>query len=253
MKIKVSRGLPSKKAVERFTARVTLKLFPEGKGGIAFLEPRFILKIRLFIILRSLRKRLTTGELKLVREFFRSLPGIRDALLSDAGSIADNDPAASGKDEVIMTYPGFYAIMIYRLANRLAEMGVPMIPRIMTEFAHSGTGIDIHPKAKIGIPFFIDHGTGVVIGETSVIGQNVKLYQGVTIGALSVDHSMAGTKRHPTIEDNVIIYSGSTILGGDTVIGHDSIIGGNVWLTSSVAPYSAVYNQHTVKVRERKK
>ncbi|HRR17365.1 MAG TPA: serine acetyltransferase, partial [Bacteroidales bacterium] len=142
-------------------------------------------------------------------------------------------------------------ILVYRLANKLALLEVPLIPRIMTEYAHSLTGIDIHPKATIDSPFFIDHGTGVVIGETSVIGRRVKLYQGVTIGALSVSKDMAGKKRHPTIEDDVVIYAGSTILGGETVIGHDSIIGGNVWLTSSVPPYSLVYHENVMKIRDR--
>jgi serine O-acetyltransferase len=171
----------------------------------------------------------------------------------DAALIADNDPAATGMDEVIMTYPGFYAILVYRLAHKLALSGVPLLPRVMTEYAHSLTGIDIHPKATIDSPFFIDHGTGIVIGETAIIGKNVKIYQGVTIGALSVSKEMASSKRHPTIEDNVIIYAGGTILGGNTIIGHDSIIGGNVWLTESVEPYSLVYHQNKVTVRGRKK
>jgi serine O-acetyltransferase len=188
---------------------------------------------------------------KITDSFLKSLPEIKQQLESDAASIAENDPAATCIDEVIMTYPGFYAIMVYRLANRLATLGVPLIPRVMTEYAHSLTGIDIHPKATIGSPFFIDHGTGIVIGESAVIGRRVKLYQGVTIGALSVSKNMASTKRHPTIEDDVVIYASSTILGGETVVGHDSIIGGSVWLTKSVPPFSMVYHENIMKVRDR--
>jgi serine O-acetyltransferase len=187
----------------------------------------------------------------LTDKFFFNLPVIKSKLENDAAFIASNDPAATGIDEVIMSYPGFYAILVFRMAHELACAKVPLIPRIMTEYAHSLTGIDIHPKAEIGSPFFIDHGTGIVIGETSVIGERVKLYQGVTVGALSVSKSMASTKRHPTIEDDVILYAGSTILGGNTTIGHDSIIGGNVWLTESVPPYSLVYHENKVTVRDR--
>ncbi|MBI2420335.1 MAG: serine acetyltransferase, partial [Ignavibacteriales bacterium] len=145
--------------------------------------------------------------------------------------------------------PGFMAILIYRVANPLYILGAPLIPRILTEYAHELTGIDIHPGAKIGSPFFIDHGTGIVIGETSEIGKNVKLYQGVTLGALSVDKVMASTKRHPTIEDDVIIYSQAVILGGNTVIGKNSIIGGNSWIIQSVPQNSVVYNKIEVRVR----
>ncbi|MFD2144654.1 serine O-acetyltransferase [Mucilaginibacter antarcticus] len=154
---------------------------------------------------------------------------------------------------MIRTYPGFFAISCYRLAHSLYKHEVPLLPRILTEYAHSKTGIDIHPAAEIGEYFYIDHGTGLVIGETTVIGKHVKLYQGVTLGALSVDKSMADTKRHPTVEDNVVIYSGATILGGETVVGYDSIIGGNVWLTKSVEPHSRVYHAPTVKVLKKSK
>ena len=167
------------------------------------------------------------------------------------GFIFENDPASTSVDEVIMSYPGFYAILVYRIANSLAMLNVPLIPRIMTEYAHSKMGIDIHPKARIDSPFFIDHGTGIVIGETAIIGKRVQLYQGVTIGALSVKKELCDTKRHPTIEDNVIIYAGSTILGGETVLGHDSIIGGNVWLTESIPAFSLVYHQHEMKIRQK--
>ena len=155
----------------------------------------------------------------------------------------EGDPAAKSRDEIVRTYPGFYAIAAYRIAHELHALGVKGIPRIITEHAHSRTGIDIHPGASIGSHFCIDHGTGVVIGETSVIGNNVKIYQGVTLGALSVNKEDAEKKRHPTLEDNVIVYAGATILGGDTVIGRDSIVGGNVWITSSIPANSKIYYQ----------
>jgi serine O-acetyltransferase len=156
-------------------------------------------------------------------------------------------------EEVILCYPGFYALTIHRLSHILYQEEVPVLPRIMSEHAHSKTGIDIHPGARIGNKFFIDHGTGIVIGETAEVGNNVKIYQGVTLGAMYVQKKMKQTKRHPTIEDNVIIYAGSTILGGNTVIGHDTIIGGNVWVTESVMPHSVVYRQHKSVVRDSKK
>jgi serine O-acetyltransferase len=176
------------------------------------------------------------------------LPAVRDMLQEDIQAAYEGDPAAMSTMEIVMSYPGLYAITIHRIAHALYKQGVPLIPRVMGEHAHSKTGIDIHPGATIGPGFFIDHGTGVVIGETCVIGRRVKLYQGVTLGALSFakDASGAlikGTKRHPNVEDNVVIYAGATILGGDTVIGHDSVIGGNVWLIHSVPPGSKVYNQ----------
>ncbi len=176
--------------------------------------------------------------------FVRALPAIKDILAADIDAALEGDPAAQGYDEVIFSYPGLFAITVYRLANRLHCLGVPIIPRIMTEYAHSRTGIDIHPGATIGPGFFIDHGTGVVIGETTEIGQNVRLYQGVTLGALSLPKDAGDryrhTKRHPTIEDEVIVYANTTILGGDTVIGARSVIGGNIWLTESVPPDTKV-------------
>ena len=155
-------------------------------------------------------------------------------------------------EEIILCYPGFYCISVYRLAHILYELGVPVLPRVMTEYAHGKTGIDIHPGAEIGSPFFIDHGTGIVIGETAMIGEHVKIYQGVTLGALTVEKRLANTKRHPTIEDHVVIYAGSTILGGDTVIGHHTVVGGNTWITESVLPYSVVYRNHRVVIRDSK-
>jgi serine O-acetyltransferase len=177
--------------------------------------------------------------------FLESLPSIRRMLAKDIQAAFDGDPAAHCIDEIILSYPAVYAITAYRVAHELHEMGVPLLPRMLTELAHSRTGIDIHPGAQIGESFFIDHGTGVVIGETTIIGNNVKLYQGVTLGALSFPKDekgrlIRGHKRHPTLEDNVVIYAGATILGGDTVIGEGSVIGGNVWLTESVGPGSRV-------------
>ncbi len=193
------------------------------------------------------------GEIpEVTAEFFRRLPAIYDKLTLDAEAIVKGDPAARDLDEVILTYPGFLAISIYRIAHEFCRLKVPFFPRLLTEYAHQLTGIDIHPGAKIGDSFFIDHGTGIVIGETSEIGNNVKIYQGVTLGALSVSKELAHMKRHPTIDDNVVIYSGATILGGATIIGHSSIIGGNVWLTESVPPYSIVYHKSQVRVRSAK-
>lgn len=169
------------------------------------------------------------------------LPNIKRKMALDTKAAFDGDPAANSNEEVILSYPGLQAILIYRFAHFLRKSGVPIIPRIMSEYAHTKTGIDINPGAFIGESFFIDHGTGVVIGETCVLGRGVKLYQGVTLGALSVDKSMSEKKRHPTIEDNVTIYANATILGGDTVIGHDSTIGGNTWVTSSVPPNTVLF------------
>ena len=175
-------------------------------------------------------------------EFFRAIPGVRAMVQTDVQAAFDGDPAASSKDEVIFCYPGLFAITVYRLAHILYELKVPMVPRIMTEHAHSTTGIDIHPGATIGKHFFIDHGTGIVIGETTIIGEHVKIYQGVTLGGLTTrgGQSLKGCKRHPTIEDNVTIYAGASVLGGETVIGRDSVIGANSFITKSIAPCTTV-------------
>ena len=175
-------------------------------------------------------------------EFFRRIPGVRAVVQTDVEAAFAGDPAASSTDEIIFCYPGLFAITVYRLAHELYEMGVPMLPRMMTEHAHSVTGIDIHPGAKVGKYFFIDHGTGIVIGETTVIGENVKIYQGVTLGGLSTraGQGLRGKKRHPTIEDNVTIYANASILGGDTVIGRDSVIGANAFITHSIPECTTV-------------
>ncbi len=177
------------------------------------------------------------------------LPAMYDALLADARATHDGDPAAASVDEVIAAYPGFYATACYRIAHVLHRHGVPIVPRLVTEFAHRETGIDIHPGASIGRAFAIDHGTGVVIGETAVLGDRVRLYQGVTLGALAVAKHLARVKRHPTLGDDVVVYANATILGGETVVGEGSVIGGNVWLTRSVPPGSVVTHQSQVAPR----
>jgi serine O-acetyltransferase len=172
--------------------------------------------------------------------FLKQIPKIKEVLLTDLDAAFDGDPAAQDKDEIIIAYPGIYAIAIYRLAHELYKLSVPLLPRIMTEHAHSITGIDIHPGAQIGKYFFIDHGTGIVIGETTIIGEHVKIYQGVTLGALSLrgGQALKNKKRHPTVEDNVTIYSNASIFGGETVIGTGSVLGSGVFVTCSVASNS---------------
>jgi serine O-acetyltransferase len=177
-------------------------------------------------------------------KFLKSIPATRQVLATDVRAAYEGDPAARSYDEIVFSYPGIFAVSVYRMAHQLFEQQIPLVPRVMTEYAHTITGIDIHPGAKIGEGFFIDHGTGVVIGETTVIGSNVRIYQGVTLGALSIPKdtgdSLRGKKRHPTIENDVIIYAGATILGGETTIGARSVIGGNVWITESVPPDTKV-------------
>lgn len=176
-------------------------------------------------------------------EFFSMIPALRTKIQDDISAMYKGDPAAKSKSEIVRTYPGFYAIAAYRIAHALHGLQVKMIPRMITEHAHNKTGIDIHPGATVGENFCIDHGTGVVIGETAIIGNNVKIYQGVTLGALSVNKADADSKRHPTIGENVIIYAGATILGGETIIGDRSVIGGNVWITKSVPADTKIYYQ----------
>ncbi|MFM2327747.1 MAG: hypothetical protein RIR31_1949 [Bacteroidota bacterium] len=184
--------------------------------------------------------------------FFASIPALYKKLLLDATAIYEADPAAKNIDEVLVAYPGFFATASHRIANQLHQQKIKLLPRIISEYAHSKTGIDIHPAATIGESFSIDHGTGIVIGETTVIGNRVKLFQGVTLGALSVQKEKASEKRHPTIQDNVVIYSNATILGGQTIVGHDSVIGGNVWLTKAVQPFSIVYQQGDITIQDKK-
>ena len=198
---------------------------------------------------RSLERLSGPQDGRVPERFLEALPGLYATLREDADAIYQGDPAARSRDEVILTYPGFYAIAVYRIAHALHGLGVPLLPRLLTEWAHRQTGVDIHPGAHIGRRFFIDHGTGVVIGETAVIGNGVKLYQGVTLGALAVEKALSGVKRHPTLEDHVVVYSNATILGGNTVVGHDSTVGGNAWLTQSVPPFSLVTHQSEVRQR----
>lgn len=190
---------------------------------------------------------------EILEKFWNQVPDVHTTLLADARATDEFDPASESVDEVILAYPGFYAIAIYRLAHILYGQGVPFLPRILTEHAHRETGIEIHPGAEIDSPFVIDHGTGIVIGQSAKIGKRVKLYHGVTIGALAVKKHLAKTKRHPTIEDDVIIYSGATILGGETVIGAGSVVGGNAWITSSVPARSIIVDEPITTVSSRKK
>lgn len=239
---------PSPKVIKNFFEELLGLLFPEYSVNKikekTEVEAQFDrLRNSLCIILER-NTHLHRGDGKaLAYEFFKGLEKVFDMVHEDVDAMYSGDPAAKSRTEILRSYPGFYAIAAFRIANLLHKLGIKLIPRMITEIAHSRTGIDIHPGAQIGHSFCIDHGTGVVIGETTVIGNHVKIYQGVTLGALSVDKADADLKRHPTIEDNVIIYSGATILGGNTTIGKNSVIGGNVWLTKSVPAGSKVYYQ----------
>lgn len=239
---------PAPQEVSHFYVELLGALFADFTQLAALSEQEFFqlmerLQKELERILRHNPTKGLGNPAQLAEKLFDSLSAICDKLENDVTAMYQGDPAAKSRGEVVRTYPGFYAIAAYRIAHQLHVLGVQGIPRIITEHAHSKTGIDIHPGAKIGEHFCIDHGTGVVIGETSVIGNHVKIYQGVTLGALSVNKEDAEKKRHPTIEDNVVIYAGATILGGETVIGRNSVIGGNVWLTRSVPPESKIYYQ----------
>lgn len=188
-----------------------------------------------------------------MREYYRRLEHLFTEVQLDAREIFNHDPAAHSISEVVNTYPGFYAIVVYRLAHLLYKVfSLPLLARVLSEHAHQKTGIDIHPHASIDVPFFIDHGTGIVIGETCVIGKRVKVYQGVTLGALQVSKEMVDEKRHPTIQDDVIIYANATILGGNTVVGNNTIIGGNVFLTHGVPPHSTVFSSNNIKIKQKK-
>lgn len=256
-KQQITGAVPSNKEIAEWALQVIRLLYPEQSNRLFTyvhqLESEFKkLEHMLYDILNATRGTLDEKNEQLSIAFFNGLPELYRILNNDIQATFDGDPAAKSEFEVIRAYPGFYAISFYRLANSLHLLGVPLIPRILTEYAHSKTGIDIHPAAQIGEFFHIDHGTGVVIGETCIIGRHVKLFQGVTLGALSVSKTPAHTQRHPTVEDNVVIYAGATILGGRTVIGEGSIIGGNVWLTKSVPPYSKVYHTHEVSLLKEK-
>lgn len=245
--------IPSTSVVCKLITKILLTLYPEQskkhfhkKEDLAERFEAFRKDLR--SILKDMENMLSDTPENLSRAFMDRIPIVYEELNQDIEATVAGDPAASNEYEVIRTYPGFYAIAFYRLAHAMYKLSIPLLPRILTEYAHSKTGIDIHPAAQIQPHFFIDHGTGVVIGGTAIIGKHVKIYQGVTLGALSVSKELAEIKRHPTIEDHVVIYAGATILGGDTVIGHHSVVGGNVWLTTSIPPYSRVYHKPQIEV-----
>ncbi|MCO5723554.1 serine O-acetyltransferase EpsC [Robiginitalea marina] len=235
-----------KSLTEDFTDRLFLTLFDSGTPVAENLES---LEDEFEEILQLAGWKASPPCRKLWRTYLKELPGILRKLKLDANAIAEGDPASVSVEEVYLAYPGFYAIAIYRLAHPLHLYGVPLVPRLMTEYAHGKTGVDINPGAQIGLSFFIDHATGVVIGETAVIRDRVKIYQGVTLGALYVSKDLQQTKRHPTIENNVTIYANATILGGNTVIGANSVIGGNAWVTQSVPPNSKVYHNPEIHIK----
>jgi serine O-acetyltransferase len=249
--------LPSRHDTGRFLHRLIDFLFPisqdcQPMAGAETLTGSYEeIRRQLDCLLQPLSSKLSASVRETNDDFFAHVPEIYELLLLDAKAITENDPASVGIEEVIAVYPGFLAIATYRIAHLMAQCGIPLLPRMLTECAHGQTGIDIHPNAVIGHSFFIDHGTGVVIGETTHIGNHVMIYQGVTLGATHVAKSLASVKRHPTIEDRVVIYANATILGGKTVIGHDSVIGGNAWITQSVPAYSQVYHQSKVEIKKQ--
>ncbi len=250
-----AQTIPANEEIAKWALAIIGLLFPELSDKIYNSEEEIskefeLLKFELNNLLDATQACQDCHNDVIADEFIDSLKDIYATLKNDIAALNSGDPAANNEFEVIRTYPGFWAIAFYRIANKLLKLKTPLIPRILTEYAHSKTGIDIHPGAQIGDFLCIDHGTGIVIGETAIIGNNVKLYQGVTLGALSVSKILAGVKRHPTVEDNVVIYSGATILGGETVIGTNSVIGGNVWLTKSVPANSTVYHTPAIKVIE---
>lgn len=249
-------NLPPVESTQQFVDELVIFLFPvKGNRTVSLKSIQKELRrlrFRLSELLYPLHGDAEEEVTRVVESFFDRLPAVYGLLLSDANAFLDSDPSAKGIEEVIMSFPGFYAISVYRIAHELQLLNVPLLPRIISEYIHGKTGIDIHPAARIGKNFFIDHGTGVVIGETTEIGNNVKIYQGVTLGALFVERGLRDQKRHPTIQDDVIIYAGSTILGGKTIIGRGSVIGGNVWLTESVEPHSMVYHKPQIVIRDKK-
>ena len=253
---KETETVPPNEQIANWVLDLICILFPEKSdinvSSAEEVEAKFLdLKKELIDLLNATSGCNGNGNTGKADHFFKNIPELYRILNTDIEALLAGDPAARTRFEIIRAYPGFYAISFYRTAHALFELTIPLLPRIITEYAHSKTGIDIHPAAQIGEHFFIDHGTGIVIGETTIIGDHVRLYQGVTLGALSVDKSMASVKRHPTVEDHVIIYSGATILGGETIIGHNSIIGGNVWLTKSVPSCSTVYHRPDIEVVEQ--
>ncbi|WP_185855319.1 serine O-acetyltransferase [Blattabacterium cuenoti] len=243
---------PDKKKSEFFAEQLFYSLFTPSKQLLKdeiYFEENYknLQKIlnEIFIELNLSKKDAINSSIR----FFKKIPNIYDILLIDANEILESDPAAISIEEIFLSYPGFFATALYRIAHQLWNQEIPIIPRLITEYAHSKTGVDIHAAAVIDEAFAIDHGTGIVIGSSTKIGKKVRIYQGVTLGAINVYKELSNVKRHPTIEDKVTIYAGATILGGKTVIGHDSILGGNVWITRSIPPFSVVYQKSETKMR----
>lgn len=248
--------VPLGHSAQRWVSALLGTLFPHFSDRSATAAEEIEAELRghqdeLLSLLQSIQTKHRADTEIIAEQFFDRLPTLYGWLMEDAAAIYDGDPAATSVDEVILAYPGFFAIAVHRIAHQLHGSGAVLLPRVLSEFAHEKTGIDIHPGASIGRSFCIDHGTGIVIGETTIIEDRVKLYQGVTLGALSVDKDQARTKRHPTIEAGVVIYAHATILGGATVVGAGSVIGGNVWLTTTVPPGSTVYHRSDAGVRSR--
>ncbi|WP_185858315.1 serine O-acetyltransferase [Blattabacterium cuenoti] len=249
---KNKKFIPNKKKSENFVKKLFYLLFTPDKkllNDIIYLENDYKkLQNILYEILIDLNID-SKNSINISKSFFSEIPNIYQTLIIDAHAILESDPAATVIEEIFLSYPGFFATALYRIAHQLHIQNIPIIPRLITEYAHSKTGVDIHASAKIGKAFAIDHGTGIVIGSSTNIGEKVKIYQGVTLGAIHVDKKLQNKKRHPTIEDKVTIYAGATILGGKTVVGHDSILGGNVWITRSIPPFSIVYQKNETKMR----
>jgi serine O-acetyltransferase len=245
--------LPKKKVIHQFIDELFSVLFSNTSKSFGSLD---IIESKFEELQKEFRELVLDFEPKSnqisqqTQTFFEALPRLYKKALNDANTIFEKDPAAKSLEEVLYTYPGFFAIAIYRFSHQIWEQDLKLLARTISEYAHIKTSIEIHPGATIGDDFAIDHGTGIVIGETAVIGNNVQIYQGVTLGALSVKKEEAFVKRHPTIEDNVIIYANSTILGGQTTVGKDSIIGGNVWLTHTISSNSVVYHRNEIKIKD---
>ncbi len=254
---KKNEAVPSNEVINKWAMSIICILFPELSlcnytSAEEIGQQLACLEKELIGLMNATKACYDCNNEAISHSFFEQLPEIQRVLETDVVALHEGDPAANTPFEVVRAYPGFKALSFYRIAHVLHTLQVPLLPRILTEQAHSATGIDIHPGAAIGEYCMIDHGTGIVIGETAKVGRHVKLYQGITLGALSVNKNQHSTKRHPTIEDNVVIYSGATILGGDTIIGEGSVIGGNVWLTSSVPAGSLVFHDPEITVVEGK-
>jgi len=245
--------LPKKKLIHQFIDELFSVLFSNTSksfGNVTIIEEKFEeLEVQFNELVLDFEPKSERSQQQ-TKTFFEALPNLHRKALSDAKTIYAKDPAAKSLEEVLYTYPGFFAIAIYRFSHQIWKQDLKLLARTISEYAHSKTSIEIHPGAQIGDEFAIDHGTGIVIGETVIIGNNVQIYQGVTLGALSVKKGEASIKRHPTIENNVIIYANSTILGGQTTVGRDSIIGGNVWLTYTIPSNSVVYHKNEIRVKD---